>query len=268
MGESFTIDPESLERCGKRISESIKEIVRESGAKGAVLGLSGGIDSSVVLKLARDSGTDVHAMIMPEEGMTSEADVKDAIGLAESLGAGYSVVAINRMLEAFRGEFAWKDFPNTNERTALGNVKARTRMILNYLAANLGGRIVLGTGNRTEILLGYATKYGDAGVDFQPIGGLYKTQVRKLAEIIGIPQGIMDKTPTAGLWENQTDEGELGATYEELDSILHLLTEKNLPAEKIAQESGPDIRLIERILERMERNAHKRCAPGIPEPFF
>jgi len=121
----------------------------------------------------------------------------------------------------------------------------------------------LGTGNRTELLLGYVTKYGDSACDFEPIADLYKTQVIQLAEHLGLPEKIIKKIPSAGLWKGQTDEGELGASYRDIDRILHLLVDKKYSIEKTAEKLKVDIELIKSIYSRMNRNEHKRVMPEI-----
>jgi len=251
----------------KTIEKSIRDYVSSCGASGAILGLSGGIDSALVCKLACGSGIKVHAMIMPEDSVSMQGDVQDAIALAKDCGASYSVIKINKAIEAFDSTFPWPDYDSGKRTLALGNAKARVRMIYNYMAANCGNRIVLGTGNRTEILLGYATKYGDGGVDIQPIGALYKTQVRQMASLAGVPQRIIDKAPTAGLWTGQTDEGELGAKYEDMDRILFSLVEENRSVPETAKRVSADEALVMRLWDRMIRNEHKRALPPVVRLF-
>ncbi|RLI91256.1 MAG: NAD+ synthase [Candidatus Altiarchaeales archaeon] len=259
----ITLNDKKLKKCAGLIENSIKKIVAESGSKGVVLGLSGGVDSSVVLKLAYNSGTDVYALILPEESVTRMDDVRDAEDLAKNLGVRYSIIQINPFLESIEKNFPWNKFSAERKQISWGNVKARIRMVLNYLVSNIDNRIVLGTGNKTEILLGYTTKYGDNAVDIQPIGDLYKTQVKQLAEYLKIPKGIIEKEPSAGLWKGQTDEGELGASYRDIDRILHLLVDKKYSIEKTAEKLKVDIELIKSIYSRMNRNEHKRVMPEI-----
>jgi NAD+ synthase len=261
--DRLLLKKEELASCQKTIEKSIGDYVRTCGASGAVLGLSGGIDSALVCKLACGSGVKVHAMIMPEDSVSTGGDVQDSIMLAKECGASYSVIKINRAIDAFDSSFPWKEFDSGKHMLALGNAKARVRMIYNYLAANCGNRLVLGTGNRTEILLGYATKYGDGGVDIQPIGALYKAQVRQMASLVGVPQRIIDKVPTAGLWAGQTDEGELGAKYEVMDRILFSLVEENRSVPETAKLVSADESLVMRLRDRMIRNEHKRVLAPI-----
>jgi NAD+ synthase len=253
--------------CQKSIQKSISDYVRTSGASGAVLGLSGGIDSALVCKLACGSGVKVHAMIMPEDPITPPEDVSDAINLAKECGASYSVIKINKAIDALNSSFPWEGYDPCKRTAALGNAKARVRMVYNYMAANCGNMLVLGTGNRTEILLGYATKYGDAGVDIQPIGALYKTQVRQMASFAGVPKKIISKVPTAGLWIGQTDEGELGAKYEVMDRILFSLVEEERSVSETAKLVSVDESLVMRLRERMIKNEHKRALPPVVRLF-
>lgn len=256
-----------LDRCRKKIEEEIRDIVSESKSRGVVLGLSGGVDSALVYNLACESGVDVLTLIMPEEGVTTKEDVEDAVKLVESVGGRYKIIKINPVIEALEKTFPFNEFSDRDKRFCLGNAKPRIRMTLNYLAANLDKRIVLGTGNRTEILLGYATKYGDAGVDIQPIGDLYKCQVRQLAEYMGVPKKIVWKTPTAGLWVGQTDEGEIGVKYEDLDAILNALVDCRLSVSQTAKKTGLNRETISEIRDRVERNKHKRMPPKIVKLF-
>lgn len=206
-------------------------------------------------------------MIMPEEGISSPGDVADAIALAEGMQASYSLIKVNKAIDALDSSFPWKDFDIKKRLLTLGNAKARLRMIYNYMAANCGELIVLGTGNRTEILLGYATKHGDAGVDIQPIGALYKTQVRQLASFVGVPRAVIDKAPTAGLWKGQTDEGELGASYDVMDRVLFCLVEEGRSIKETSGLVEADETLVAALAERIRRNEHKRCPPPVVHLF-
>jgi len=134
--------------------------------------------------------------------------------------------------------------------------------VLLYMAANYSGRVVLGTGNKTETLLGYCTKYGDAGVDYLPLGGLYKTQVMQIGKYLALPESIQNKPPSAGLWAGQTDEAELGMDYQTMDEILHRMHDLNWSADKVVDESGIKEKRVRKLVERMEKNRHKR---GLPE---
>jgi NAD+ synthase len=151
-----------------------------------------------------------------------------------------------------------------DDREAVGNARARTRAVFNYLVANHENGLVLGTGNRTEALVGYFTKYGDGAVDCHPIGNLYKGQVRQLARHLGVAEDIVTKTPTAGLWEGQTDEGELGMGYDTLDAILALAVDGEMPPNAVARLVGVDEAEVERVRAMCERSEHKRRTPPSP----
>ncbi len=260
--KELKLTPEKLEYCKKEIEKGIKDIVKDSNSKGVVVALSGGVDSAVVLKLA--SGiVDTHALIMPELDVTNKIDIQDAEELAKSLGVNYSIIEISDVVNSIKKIFPWAKFDEKDRKISYANIKPRARMIFNYLAANLDKRIVLGTGNRTEILLGYATKYGDNACDFKPIGDLYKTQIIQLARYLELPEKIIEKKPSAGLWKGQTDEDELGAGYRDIDRILYLLIDKKYSMEKTTKELNLDPELIRNMHSRMKGNKHKRVMPKL-----
>ncbi|MDP2766985.1 MAG: NAD+ synthase [Candidatus Methanoperedens sp.] len=240
----------------------IKNKVQESGASEAVIGLSGGIDSTLTAYLAVEAlgSENVLGLLLPEKSITSEQDIDDALEVAKTLGIEHKVIEISLVLQSFSKIIT--DFDKTNI-VASGNLKARTRMCILYYHANLMHRMVVGTGNKTELLLGYFTKYGDGGVDIEPLGGLYKTQVRGLARYIGIPPKIIDKTPTAGLWKGQTDEGELGVPYDTADRILTMLVDEKKDASAVKKIFSPDH--VDRLVGLLRANEHKRMPPQAPE---
>lgn len=256
------------------IGDRINAMLKESGCTGAVMGVSGGIDSALVLTLAVRAGINVHGLIMPFTALNT-FDNQDALRLLTFLNVEYGVYDIEPIYDKILGIY---NLPvpvlENNAKITKGNVKARIRMILNYYFANSQNRIVLGTGNKTEIMLGYGTKYGDDGVDIQPIGDLYKTQVRQLAKYVGVPERILQKAPSAGLWEGQTDEGEIGATYEQMDAVLEYIekvdravyymadkTPKTL--EEISEQTNVPVEVVERLLSMYAKSAHKRKAVPI-----
>ncbi|NOZ58923.1 MAG: NAD+ synthase [Euryarchaeota archaeon] len=257
---------EELERARREIVSFIRREVEEAGAEGGVIGISGGVDSALTAALAREAlGDKLLALIMPERGVTREEDVRDAEELASELGIEYHVVEISESVAQVLNSFPLDAFPEERRKLAVANIKPRLRMLNLYLAANLSNRLVIGTGNRTELLLGYFTKYGDGGVDLLPIGGLYKTQVRALAGHVGIPERIIRKTPSAGLWRGQEDEAELGMSYSELDRILHALYEERLSPEQAAERLGVGVEKVRAVEARVKANEHKRRMPRIPE---
>jgi NAD+ synthase len=256
--KKLQLNKKELEEIRLKTRKAIKKWVTTTGAMGVVYGLSGGLDSAVVSTLTAEAKVNAHALIMPEEGLTDPGCVDDAVKTARKLKVKHTIMPINTLLEAYK-----KHDIDVENKIAWGNVKARVRMTLNYLVANTENRVVLGTGNRTELLLGYYTKYGDGGVDFQPIGSLYKTHVRQLARHIGIPKRIINKTPTAGLWDKQTDEKELGVDYKTLDKILFLLVEEWLSIKETSSRTGASTKKVKEIADRIQKNRHKLEGPQI-----
>jgi NAD+ synthase len=242
------------------IESFIAHQVEASGREGVVLGLSGGVDSALVAKLCADAigPKRVLGLALPD-GEGGE-DVKDARAYARDLGIGFRVIDIAPFVEAFEAILK----PGRSARVARGNLRARTRMIVWYFVANTEDRVVMGTGNKSEILCGYFTKFGDGGADFLPIGDLYKTQVRAMARHLGIPKRILDKVPTAGLWPGQTDEGEIGLSYDELDRIL-LGLELQMEPEAIAEKAGVPRDRVEHVEALVAASVHKRKTPLIPK---
>ncbi len=207
------------EDIATRLSLWIRERVTEAKGKGVVLGLSGGMDSSVAAVLCqRAFPEDTLGIIMPCH--SPKEDIEHAKALAQRFSIPTETVVLDStydtLLKALPDEKASHDI----RRLAKANLKARLRMLTLYYFANQRNYLVVGSGNRDELAIGYFTKYGDGGVDIQPLGDLLKGQLKELALFLGIPRPIIDKPPSAGLWEGQTDEGELGFSYDELDRYL------------------------------------------------
>jgi len=200
-----------------RIVSWIKTQVKDAGAKGIVMGLSGGIDSAVVSALCREAVGRGNLLVLFMPCNSSPQDLKDAKLVAAKLKIRSKLVDLSSVYNDFL-----RILPPA-PGLARGNLKPRLRMSTLYYFANKLNYLVCGTGNKSELMVGYFTKYGDGGVDILPIADLFKRQVRKLAQELKIPQGIIDKPPTAGLWQGQTDEKEMGITYNELDDILDKL---------------------------------------------
>jgi len=247
--------------AAKQIEVFISEQFRNSGLKGGVVAVSGGIDSAVTLAMTvRALGEEnVRAVTMPERDITPDSDITDVMGLADGLGVTCDVVEITPMIRVMRSTLPLYD---PSDLVSSGNIKTRVRMMISYHFANTLRLMVVGSSNKTEWMTGYFTKYGDGGVDIMPIGDLYKTQVRQLARYIGIPHRIIEKTPTAGLWPGQTDEGELGVEYETLDLIL-FGWERGMSATEISGGLGVDPSMVERVLGRVRGSEHKRRLPLI-----
>ncbi|UPV75319.1 NAD+ synthase [Halorussus limi] len=254
-----------LEARRNHLVEFIRDRADAAGTDRAVLGLSGGIDSTLTAYLAVEAlgEENLHGLVMPGE-VSREDNMSDAEWVAQELGIPYDVFEINPIVDQFLDAYTEAE----GDQLAVGNARARTRGVLNYLVANHENALVLGTGNRSEALVGYFTKYGDGAVDCHPIGNLYKQQVRQLAAHVGVPEELVEKPPTAGLWAGQTDEEELGIDYDSLDAVLALNVDGPLSVAATARELG-DVteEQVRSIREMYERSEHKRRVPPAPEPL-
>jgi NAD+ synthase len=234
-----------------RIEQMIRYAVWNSGAGGIVVGLSGGVDSAVAAAMCcRAVGGDRVLGITLPSAVTKKTDIEDARALSVMLGMKHRVISIEPVLAAYR------EMPGyTENRYLLGNLMARTRMAVLYYHANRDGLLVCGTSNKSEYLLGYCTKFGDNAADIQPIVHLLKREVYEVARELGIPGTILAKTPSAGLWEDQSDEGELGITYAEIDSALAALEAQGWVAKTPSEE---------KVLALVKKSEHKRLpAPNL-----
>lgn len=247
----------------KRIIRFIKEYVENAGAEGIVLGLSGGIDSATTAAICSLAigGKRVTGLMLPEKETYNSKDVDDAKFVAEKFGLKTYVCDITLVLEGF-----YKTIPIFDQADKLckGNIKARTRMIYLYYYANKLNKIVGGSSDKSETMMGYFTKWGDAAADIAPLMDLYKTQVRKLAEHMGISPELAAKPSTPALWPNQLAEAELGIKYETLDLILYGL-ERFMTTDEIAQQLSVKKQLIENVKSRWLAVEHKRRLPLVPK---
>jgi len=234
-----------------RIEQMIRYAVWSSGADGVVIGISGGIDSAVAAVMCcRAVGGERMLGLMLPSRVTRQEDREDAELLCRMLGIEQRVISIDPVLDAYRRMPGFCETPYL-----LGNLMARTRMAILYYHANRDNRLVCGTSNRTEYLLGYCTKFGDNAADVQPILHLYKTEIFDLARDLGIPESIIRKRPSAGLWEDQSDEAELGLTYPEIDAALGALEQNRWVSTTPVEE---------RVLALVKKNGHKRMsAPNL-----
>lgn len=236
----------------ERIIEFIRKKVKETNANGVVVGLSGGVDSTTVLFLCVHAlGKDkVFGVMMPSE-VNMKKDTEDAIEVCEKLGVRYRVIGIDPMLKSFGNVL------DLGDKLVAGNLMTRIRMCILYYFANKEKLLVVGTGNKSEYLQGYFTLHGDIACDLLPLGNLYKTQVKELAKELGVPERIIKKPPSAGLWKGQLDEEELGIAYEDLDRVLPLL-ERGFSVREIHSRTNVEKKKIERVKERMEKTEFKR----------
>jgi NAD+ synthase len=248
------MDPE---REAGRIEGFIRKAVEGSGAEGAVVGLSGGVDSAVTAALAvRALGrARVAVMVMPS-GSTPKADVDDSKRMAEGWGVRVVEADVDPIVEAVLR--AARGRPG---RVPRANVQARARMTLLYLLANSRNLLVLGTGDRSEHLLGYFTKYGDGGADAFPILHLYKTEVRRLAEYIGVPARVARKRSSPRLWRGQKAEDELPGPYEVLDPVLECLFDEGMGDEAASRATGATLSVVAKVRDMYASSSHKRALP-------
>ncbi len=232
------------------------EITRVGFGK-AVIGLSGGNDSALSCYLAVEAlgSENVLAIRMPYAA-SSPNSLADAQRVIDATGVNSLTVPITEMVEPL-----FEHFPDMSNMRK-GNVMARARMIVLYDQSEAFGGLVVGTGNKTEILLGYSTLFGDSACALNPIGDLYKTQVRQLSYEMGIPSEVIDKPPSADLWVGQTDEDELGFTYEEVDKLLYLLVDERYRSEDLIAAGFSD-EFVHTVIERVRRNQFKRILPPI-----
>jgi NAD+ synthase len=253
--EPLIIDPEEVSR---ELENFIKQRFNEAGFNRAILGLSGGIDSSTMAYLAQLAlgAENIWGVNMPYRTSSPES-FDDAQLVAKNLGINFMTVEITDMVDAYFSKFPDADMLRR------GNRMARERMCILYDQSAALDALVLGSGNKTELLLGYCTLHGDMACAMAPLGDLYKTQVRQMARFLGVPEGIVNKTPTADLWPGQSDEGELGFTYEKVDILLYFMVEKKY-TELELKGLGFEDTFIKQVTDRIKKHLHKRCLPPIP----
>lgn len=233
----------------ERIAAWLQDYAAQAGAQGYVVGLSGGIDSACTAALCQKAmGERVLGVLMPCHSAPQDAEMARLV--AERFGLETITVDLSAAYDALAASLP-ADMPDL----ARANVKPRLRMTTLYALAQTRDYLVAGTGNKSELLIGYFTKYGDGGVDVEPLGSLYKWQVRELARELSVPQPVIERPPTAGLWAGQTDEGEMGITYEELDAALAAI--------EAGQTEGVDPALLEKVQGMIAASEHKRAAPPV-----
>ncbi|MDA4125835.1 MAG: NAD+ synthase [Thaumarchaeota archaeon] len=247
----------SPQRETRRIVGFVRKTVTGARAGGVVVGLSGGVDSSVVGALCvRALGKErVLALLMPSDH-TPKQDIEDAEALAKSWQVESSTVHISSLMRSFSAAVGLE-----GTKVAKANAVARIRMAILYYYANSLGYLVGGTGDRSENLLGYFTKWGDGGTDFLPIAHLYKTQVRELGAYLGLPKGVVEKPASPQLWAGQRATDEIPADYDRLDVVLHYLFDMKASRAKAAKAAGLTIEVVDKVVEMHNGSAHKRVPP-------
>lgn len=254
MKIDLTINTELAEKI---ITGFIRTELHRVGFKKALLGLSGGIDSALSLYLSTRALGPENVLVLRMPYKTSPADtLEDAQTMIDDLGVQSMTVEITEMVDPLINHY------DDMDKVRAGNIMARMRMIVLYDQSVAFNGLVMGTSNKTELLLGYSTVFGDSAAALQPIGDLYKTQVRQLARAIGVPEKVIQKAPSADLWQGQTDEGELGFTYEDVDQLLYLLVDQRYRPEACVEE-GFDQNFVERVVRMMQQNHFKRVMPPI-----
>jgi len=236
-----------METLVQKLCVWMEDKVTEAKAKGIVFGLSGGLDSAVVAALSiRIFPQNTLAIIIPCHSL--EADINDALDFINKFNIPYKIIDVSKVYDSFIHLLNNKE-EEGSFKLAEANIKPRLRMTTLYYFANKLNYLVVGTGNKSELMIGYFTKYGDGGADILPLGNLLKSQVRELAEYLGLPKKIINKPPSAGLWEGQTDEKEIGISYEQLDKYLRTGKLNNKIIEK-------------KIQDKITKSSHKRTIPA------
>ena len=247
----------NLKEVHSELVEFLRESFKKAGFSKAVLGLSGGIDSALVAYLLRDAlgKENVLAIMMPYKSSNPDS-LNHAKLVVEDLGINSKTIEITDMIDAY--------FKNEEEVTSLrmGNKMARERMSILFDYSSKENALVVGTSNKTEIYLGYSTQFGDSACALNPIGDLYKTNIWDLSRYLKIPNELIEKKPSADLWEGQTDEQEMGLTYKEADQVLYRMLEENNKVEEVLAE-GFNKDLVDNIVRRMNRSEYKRRMPLI-----
>ncbi|MCL4581948.1 NAD synthetase [Fusobacterium nucleatum YWH7199] len=247
----------NLKEVHNELVEFLRENFKKVGFSKAVLGLSGGIDSALVAYLLRDAlgKENVLAIMMPYKSSNPDS-LNHAKLVIEDLKINSKTIEITDMIDAY--------FKNEKEATSLrmGNKMARERMSILFDYSSKENALVVGTSNKTEIYLGYSTQFGDSACALNPIGDLYKTNIWDLSRYLKIPNELIEKKPSADLWEGQTDEQEMGLTYKEADQVLYRMLEENKTVEEVLAE-GFNKNLVDNIVRRMNRSEYKRRMPLI-----
>ena len=250
---------QDYESISKTIQEFLKTQVSENNSNGLIFGLSGGVDSAVTGYLCHKALPDkLMALLLPDSKISPKSETEDAIKIVEELKLDYKLIDINPIVNQY------SKYLEPSER-ALGNLRARVRANLLYYYANVKKYLVVGSSDKSEFLIGYFTKFGDGSADILPIVSLYKTQVRKIGQYLGIPESILSKKSSPNLWLGHFAEEELGMSYDEIDSILHCMFDKKLSIDETVELTQIDKTVVSKVNQLYQTSKHKRITA--PRPF-
>ncbi len=239
----------------EQLIQFLKDELNKTGLKKVTVGISGGLDSAVVAVLCKEAfGDNMSGVLMPSQ-YSSDASAKDAIELCKKFNITYETVEIAPMVEAYS--------PHMNgDKLRIGNYSARVRMSVLYDISARDGSLVVGTSNKSEILLGYGTIFGDVACAINPVGEMYKSDEFEFAKFLNVTDAIIDKKPSADLWEGQSDEDDLGYTYKQMDDVLKQIVDNKLTKDEAVQK-GFESKLIDMLEHRIKTNAFKGKLPVI-----
>ena len=239
-------------QIAQRIENFLQIQVSENNSNGLILGMSGGIDSAVIAYLcARQLKEKTHALIMPDTDISPKTETEDALSMIKTLGIDYKLIDIKPIINSYSKYLEPNDW-------AIGNLRARVRTNILYYYANASNYLVVGSSDKSEYLIGYFTKFGDGASDIVPIISLYKLQVRKIAQFLGVPENVIAKKSSPYLWKDHAAESEIGVSYEEIDSILYCLFDKQLSTDDTAKETEIPIETVQKIYGLHKNSEHKR----------
>ena len=257
MNESILneIKNNNYQQISEKIQNSIVQKCNNYNKNGVIFGLSGGIDSGVIAYLCSNAIKEkTLALIMPDSKISPKDETEDAIKIVDTLGINYKLIDINSIHKEYYNVLEPEDL-------ALGNLRARIRKNIMYYYANSKNLLVLGSSDKSEFSIGYFTKFGDGAADILPIVSLYKTQIREIARYLGVSDNIIKKKSSPNLWPNHIAESEIGATYEEIDSILYCLIDKKISLSQTVNKTQINDKTVEKIYQLYKKSKHKRITP-------